>query len=618
VNSSHATGESGSHLAWRAGAVAGAVALGAVLGLPAIASAATSPQNAATPQVIAGPQAAAAAHATLALKADTALPYQAVHFTAGGFKAGERVTLHWGTAAGSKLATVTVNKSGKLSGSFHVPLPRGGVTAKVELTAVGASSGRKAVTTFTQGCTDEWTHLSGGNWTTAADWSTGSVPGANPAACITLRGAKNYTVVLDEAPSTTLGSLQVGAEGGKTTQTLALNAGRNSRGLRVNHTSTVHKSGELELTSAGSGGDYLRGSGTLLNYGLLVTKAGKGPGRFLNEDIVNEAGGKISVAAGTTADGGTSQGYSTLVNKGTIDVAKGSEYDVAAGATLDQVTGTISNSGLVQVSGTVEKRGGTSAGNVWHLGKGAVLRDKAGRGAYEFLGSGTISGLIPAGQTVTVNADIALALDGNVTNDGTLVLNSTDDSSGGDVALTSTASAATAATLFNYGRLLTQEGTGGARNIEVDVTNETTGAVDLAAAVNQLAGGLTFANSGTLNIGGAAALNLNGDSDGGSSLIEKPTATTNITLNTTSGAHSTIDQGVCAKAACKGESVQLGGTLNVSKSGTGKVGQFVPVISMQSKVSGKFAHATVGIGTSYNGPGSLIPNIVGDLILTLP
>jgi hypothetical protein len=610
----------GSRPSWRAGAAIGAVALGAVLGVPAIASAATSPQNAATPQVVAGPQAAAAAHATLALKADTALPYQAVKFTAGGFKAGERVTLHWGTAAGARLATVTANKSGKLSGSFHVPLPRGGgVTAKVELTAAGASSGRKAVTTFVQGCTDEWTHLAGGNWTTASDWSTGAVPGANAAACITLRGTKNYTVVLDEAPSTTLGSLQVGAESGKTTQTLALNAGRNARGLRVNHTSTVHKAGELELTSAGNGGDYLRGTGTLLNYGLLVTKAGKGPGRFLNEDIVNEAGGKISVAAGTTADGGTSQGYSTLVNKGTIDVAKGSEYDVAAGATLDQVGGAISNSGLVQVSGTVEKRGGTSAGNVWHLVKGAVLRDRAGRGAYEFLGSGTISGLIPAGQTVTVNADIALALDGNVTNDGTLTLTSTDDSSGGNDALTPTASAATTPTLFNNGTLLTQQGTGGVRAVDVSVSNAAKGTVDLEADANQFGGGLTFANSGTLKIGLNAILDLNGDGDGQSNLVEKSTAVTDLVIDPAGdGTSSTIDQQVCSKATCKGEFIQLGGTLNVTKDGTGKVGQFVPVISMAGKVTGKFSHVTSGIGATVNGSGSGIPNILGDLILNLP
>jgi hypothetical protein len=614
VNSSQANGESGSHPAWRTGAAIGAITLGAVLGVPALASAATSPQAAA------GSQAAAAVRATLALKSDTALPYQAVHFTAGGFKAGERVTLHWGTAGGATLATVTTDKAGKLSGTFHVPLPRGGgVTAKVELTAVGASSGRKAVTTFVQGCTDEWTHLAGGNWTTASDWSTGAVPGANAAACITLHGAKNYTVLLDEAPSTTLGSLQVGAEAGKTTQRLALNAGSHSRGLRLNHTSTVHKAGVLELTSAGDGGDYLRGAGTLLNYGLLETKAGKGPGRFLNENIVNEAGGKISVAAGTTADGGTSQGYSTLVNKGTIDVAKGSEYDVAAGATLDQTAGTISNSGLVKVSGTVEKRGGSSTGNVWQLVKGAVLRDKAGLGAYEFLGSGTISGLIPATQTVTVNADIALALDGNVTNDGTLTLTSTDDSSGGNNALTPTASAVNPPTLFNSGTLRTQDGTGGVRAIDVSVENAAKGTVDLEADANQFGGGLTFANSGTLKVGLKAALDLNGDGDGQSSLVEKSSAVTDVVIDPAgNGTSSTVDQQVCAKAACKGEVIQLGGTLNVTKDGTGPKGTFVPVVSMQGKVTGKFSHVTAGIGATYNGPGSGIPNIVGNLILSLP
>ena len=223
---------------------------------------------------------------------------------------------------------------------------------------------------------------------------------------------------------------------------------------------------------------------------------------------------------------------------------------------------------------------------------------------------------------MTVNADIALTLDGNVTNDGTLVLTSTDDSSGGNVALTPTATAVSVPTLFNYGRLLTQQGTGGARNIGVSVNNEKTGAVDLAASTNQFAGGLTFVNSGTLNIGAAAALDLIGDSDGPSSLVEKPTATTSITINTASGDHSTIDQPVCSKAACMGETIQLGGTLNVARAGSGKVGLFVPVVSMQHKVSGTFAHGPTQIpapsARPTTDPGSGIPNIVGDLVLTLP
>jgi hypothetical protein len=191
-------------------------------------------------------------------------------------------------------------------------------------------------------------------------------------------------------------------------------------------------------------------------------------------------------------------------------------------------------------------------------------------------------------------------------------------SSGGNVALTPTATAVTVPTLFNYGRLLTQQGTGGAREIGVSVNNEKTGAADLAASTNQLAGGLTFVNSGTLNIGAAAGLDLIGDSDGPSSLVDKPTATTNITINTASGDHSTTDQPVCSKAACMGETIELAGALSVAKAGRGKVGLFVPVVSMQHKIIGTFPHKPSGIGASCNGLGSGIPNIMGDLVLTLP
>lgn len=627
MTSSQANAGSGGRPAWRTGAVVGAVALGAVLGAPAIASAATHQPGTAHQQVAVYRQATVAG-ATLALKAGTALPDQKVGFTGGGFRAGEKVTLHWGSAGGTILATVAASKTGTVSGTFDVPLPKAGVTAKVALTAVGASSGKQAKTSFTQSCTDEWTDLSGGNWSTAKDWSTGAVPGASTAACVTLSAAKSYTVTLGK--SVTAGSLQVGAQSGKYRETLAVSAGSTSVSLTLDHTSLVHANGELALTSSGSGGDSLTGAGQLQNFGLLTTIAGKGGRRLLGENLVNEASGTIAVAAGPSAAGGTPQsggttqaGDSTLLNRGTLDVLKGSELDVSAGATLDQAGGDVSNGGTLQVSGTLQKQGGSADGTAWQLLTGASLQDKAGTGSFTFTGGGTISGLIPKGQAVTVDGDassgVRLGLDGAVTNDGTLTL--TSSAVNGDGAgLVTPAGDKTKATLDNFGTLLTQNGNGGARYFDVNLHNEAAGAVSLAADATQLDAGSTITNDGTLNLAVAANLDLDGGSGGEADLVDEAGSTTGIAIDSdaTSGASSVIDQEACSDPACQNESIQLGGTLKVSQAGDGTIGEFVLIFSMNSALSGTFSAAPQGLLPTYNGQGVPIPAAVGSLLLSLP
>src|SRR6185503_3736230 len=58
----------------------------------------------------------------------------------------------------------------------------------------------------TEGADVYWTNLAGGSWTTAANWSTGVVPGANDHAFLTSNGT--YTVSLTANASA--GSVTVG------------------------------------------------------------------------------------------------------------------------------------------------------------------------------------------------------------------------------------------------------------------------------------------------------------------------------------------------------------------------------------------------------------------------
>jgi hypothetical protein len=376
----------------------------------------------------------------------------------------------------------------------------------------------------------------------------------------------------------------------------------------------------LLLTSAGGGNDYLAGPGKLDNDGLLSTITGKGWSRYLNTSIVNEPGGTFSVAAGTIPIGGTyQQDGSTLLNEGKLDVAKGSEYIVIVAA-LSQPGGRIANSGLMLfIHATIVKTGGTSTGNAWQFIHASILKDEAGTGSYTFLGSGTLSGVIPAGQTVTVDgtrgSDVQLGLSGNVTNDGTLVMTSSSAEGTSTNAWLLPAMGTAAPELFNYGELLTEAGVGRNRYFNVNVINEPTGTMDLDSAVNQLVGGWTITNDGTLDLAAGATLDLVGTSHGDANLIEGSTATTGVVIGGTAGTTSVIDQYACSAAGCQTDTIDLAGTLTVTTVGT-PVGAFIPIYSQQSVIAGTFATSPAGYSVTYNAPDAAVPAAVGDVIIT--
>jgi hypothetical protein len=619
---------------WRVAAVGGVLALGAALGVPAVAAASASASTAAPAKaafikatsikatsikatsIKATP---AVASAALKLKSTSGLPGQAVAFTGSGFRAKEQVTLHWHTVGWTTLAKVTAAKNGTIAGTFHVPVPKAGVAAKVAVVAIGATSKREAKATFVQNCGDEWTKLSGGDWSNAGDWSTGAVPGDTTAACITLAGSKKYTVVLRQLTgSTSVGSLQVGSQSGKTTQTFEMDANGSDMHLGLSHTSNIYAHGVLLLTSAGGGSDFIEGSGTLQNSGLLSTVGGKGWARYLYGNIVNEPSGTFSVAAGTIPAGGTYQtNLSTFVNKGKVTVAKGSEYFVSQ-AKFNQTAGRIANSGLVDLNNaTLDKSGGTSTGNAWQFFNGAILNDKAGTGAYSFFEDGVLSGKIPAGQTVTVvgdeNTGIHLQLSGNVINDGTLVMTSSNVNGGPGNAWLTPFGGGTP-TLYNYGTLETLKGAAFNRFFNVNVLNEPKGTMDIDSGTNQLFGGWTLTNDGTLNFGPGAVLNLDGTSYGTASLIEGATATTSVSIGA-DGASSTVDQYMCSAGGCQNEVIKLAGTLKVSAKGT-TGGNYFPIYSQQTAITGKFAKTPAGYTVAYNGPDGQATGVDGDVIVT--
>src|SRR5271169_6696639 len=66
------------------------------------------------------------------------------------------------------------------------------------------------------GCMNSWTNTAGGSWSTASNWSKGTVPSSSEEVCITASGT--YTVTMGSTASTTVKALTIGGTSG--TQTL--------------------------------------------------------------------------------------------------------------------------------------------------------------------------------------------------------------------------------------------------------------------------------------------------------------------------------------------------------------------------------------------------------------
>jgi hypothetical protein len=484
-----------------------------------------------------------------------------------------------------------------------------------------------------QACTATWYGPGGnssaattGSWETASNWSADAVPGSTDDVCITLPGT--YTVTL--APETGVAggdgvnSLTLGAASGS--QTLDISGqGFSYRGdqynqetLTVAGATTIAATGTLVLDAtnqtasgttvgadANAGGGSAALAGNVVNDGHIVAQS-EDPswGAILQGSLTNEAAGNVSVNSGTLLE---NQAW-TSTNDGTITVASGAGFNLAPGLgfTADFINdGSVANNGSIaenpdRGAATWTQSGGSVSGNPVALQGGTTLADSAGTGAFVAdYQAATITGTIPAGQTVTVQGapfndggenynSTSLSLNGaTLVNDGTLALDApgSGTSSGGSAYLTD-------GTVQNHGTITAD-------------TQDPSWAIHLQA-------GLANAHGGTVSISGGAF-----DQDSG-------TATTNDGLVTLApGVNYLLDQGASfsnesdgtlspeiassssagtfqlASPCCAGSGAfTAGGTLAPVLTGgfAPAADQEFPLVAISGNFSGKFA--TVGNGFS--------------------
>ncbi|MGO9027468.1 MAG: beta strand repeat-containing protein, partial [Acidimicrobiales bacterium] len=319
------------------------------------------------------------------------------------------------------------------------------------------------------------------------------MPSSTDVACVTAPGT--YTV--DVAGGYDVGGLVVGATSGAPTVDVDGSGGGSSLSLG-SAGGWVTANGNLVFTDSAT----LFGPGVLtVDSGGVVSTAGASGTVQLESSISTEAGGTVSIG-GTDSRAPLAGG--TITNDGTWQVASGAQMWLRLdGSTFTSEPGstlTVSGTMLVDDGGgspaTFVQSGGTESGSPVVLRGGVTLVDSAGTGAFNDIGSDTVSGTIPSGQTVTVDASGAgddLALSGVVTDDGDLVVS---DSPSYTAILVGpgTLSVGSGGVLSTTGNTTA----GPIADFQTSITNEVGGTVSIGAADSRADGlNMTITNYGT-------------------------------------------------------------------------------------------------------------------------
>ncbi len=396
-----------------------------------------------------------------------------------------------------------------------------------------------------------WLNPVSGNWSDAANWSTGLAPNANNDVTISVAGT--YTVTINAAESAnsltidnSTATVAVSAAQFSVSTTIDVVAGHLSlakgavlggQSVSVAAGSTLTENGKDSLNSA------LLNSGHVVVAGTLdLTFGGSLGGTVSGAGTLAITGGNVSVESGADIAPGM-----VLVDGGTLSVATGLDVTLAAPLKFGDVGG---GEGFLSGGGTLTTTGSTSVAD---NGAGSFAVGPSGFGGITWVNAGTVSDaggvsfaynwtlLNQAGATFNLTSDdarlSALNPGASVSNAGTLA------KTGG----TGTSTIAVAVT--NSGLL---EAASGTLSVQAPLSNSgellaTSGAwLDLSQAV--------LANlSGTTLTGGSYEADAN-------STIELATETTITTLDATvtlSGAGSTIQ----SLSLVTGQQVTLDNTL---------------------------------------------------------
>ena len=348
-------------------------------------------------------------------------------------------------------------------------------------------------------CSDSWKTAASGAWNTASNWSTGVAPTTMDNACITVAGT--YTVTISGSASA--GTLTLGGTSGTQTVDVSGTSGVNSSlTLATTTGSDINAHGVFEIDSVSGGGYaevYNNGTTgvTLTNNGTFETEGATSNPDYIEVNLTNDSGGKVTISGATT-----DQNDGTLTtNNGSFTVGATAGLALTGSSSFTQSAGTLTDTGAMTLSGgTFTQSGGTESAHAVGLFNGATLADSAGAGSFTIENTDTLSGTIPSSQTVTVvgasGVNSIATLTANVTNDGTLILDSVP--SGGYAELYNNGTAGV--TLTNKGTFEAEGATSNPDYIEANLTNDSGGTVTISGETTDQNDDTLTTNNGSFTI----------------------------------------------------------------------------------------------------------------------
>jgi YVTN family beta-propeller protein len=497
---------------------------------------------------------------------------------AASFSAGTTVTLSAAPNAGSTF----VGWSGACSG-------RGSCTVTMNSNQAVTATFKLNASTSCSGTTTNWIGGASGNWSVAANWSTGVVPNSSsvnvcindgnstPSAVTLDITASVGTLTIDPGSSLTIGNgNQLFADGNiSNAGQIMVSATSNYTQLTIGGTVSLTGGGSLTLSTSGAGGtalidqsggqtltnvdNVIQGTGyigwngltvvnqaggiidanvpgvssplvldtpNLTNLGLLEAASG---GLLQLENTFNNGGGRIL----STGNGSSVQFINATVRGGTLTSASGGAMGVAANASVSldgssqgtltlvgtysgangsitYVTGTINNTGSIQVNAAANATQLTMNGTTTLTGAGTVTLTTSGGGLALIDQSG--------GQTLT-NVNNTIQGAGEIGVNGLTVVNQAGGAINANAASTIGPLVVNPASITNQGLL---EATAGG-TLQIETTCNDAGGSILATGSNSAVqlisatirgGKLSSANAGTLGAPVNATVTLDGSSQG--------------------------------------------------------------------------------------------------------
>jgi fibronectin-binding autotransporter adhesin len=314
----------------------------------------------------------------------------------------------------------------------------------------------------------------------------------------------------------------------------------------------------------------LEGAGSVtVGSGGTLSSSGSGNPVYIRVPLTNNTGGTVSLGATTTdQDNGT-----LTTNNGSFSVPAGT-YTLSSSSSFTQSGGTLTATGAMDfyASGTFTASGGAESGNAVAV-TGGTIADSAMTGKILVDGgTPTLTGTIPAGQTLTVSgasSSTAVTLPGTVTVDGTLAQVAATDGY-------SMLEGAGSVTIASGGTLSTS-GSANPVYIRVPVTNQAGGTMTIGATATDQDNGTATDNAGTLQV-----------TDGGHLALSSSS-----TLTTTGTTGVTVDASTGVSGISSETTTTVGGTISVTTVGSPTLGTTYAAIS-GAPISGTFTGFSFG------------------------